>query len=229
MYFIKYAGKTERKVIVDSSLCGMGRGAGNAPTELVANYLNLKYHCNYDMNAVMDAIDTYMSYFQENYTWGYSTPYFIAGMYCCHVNNIAYLQVDLRYNGWLMRTIGERYAIEYTLDRMKQLGCKKMVAGIYRCKENEPVIRLLKDNGIQIIMSDDEDVNSRFLNIAIKETADYVVRVCADQVLFDFAKTNEILDDMKRKNKELFYNPDVISVLPDIVRIDVLKIGRAHV
>lgn len=138
-------------------------------------------------------------------------------------NNIAYLQVDLRYNGWLMRTIGERYAIEYTLDRMKQLGCKKMVAGIYRCKENEPVIRLLKDNGIQIIMSDDEDVNSRFLNIAIKETADYVVRVCADQVLFDFAKTNEILDDMKRKNKELFYNPDVISVLPDIVRIDVLK------
>ena len=138
-------------------------------------------------------------------------------------NNIAYLQVDLRYNGWLMRTIGERYAIEYTLDRMKQLSCKKMVAGIYRCKENEPVIRLLKDNGIQIIMSDDEDVNSRFLNIAIIETADYVVRVCADQVLFDFAKTNEILEDMKCKNKELFYNQDVISVLPDIVRIDVLK------
>ncbi len=105
MYFIKYAGKTERKVIVDSSLCGMGRGAGNAPTELVANYLNLKYHCNYDMNAVMDAIDTYMSYFQENYTWGYSTPYFIAGMYCCHVNNIAYLQKNHRTNARDMRNI----------------------------------------------------------------------------------------------------------------------------
>ena len=43
------------------------------------------------LHTSMDAIDMYMQYFQENYTWGYSTPYFIAGMYCCHVNNIAYL------------------------------------------------------------------------------------------------------------------------------------------
>lgn len=105
MHFIKSAKKTERKLIVDSSLCGMGRGAGNAPTELVANYLNLKHHCNYDMNAIMDAIDMYMSYFQENYTWGYSTPYFIAGMYCCHVNNIAYLQKNHRTNARDMRNI----------------------------------------------------------------------------------------------------------------------------
>lgn len=91
MDFVEYFSNTERGIVVDASLCGMGRGAGNATTELVANYLNLKHHCDYDMNAIMDAIDIYMTGFQENFEWGYSTPYFIAGMYCCHVNNIAYL------------------------------------------------------------------------------------------------------------------------------------------
>lgn len=91
MQFAELMDECGRDGIIDSSLCGMGRGAGNATTELVANYLNRKRHGNYDMNAILDAIDMYMGYFQANYSWGYSTPYFIAGMYCTHVNNIAYL------------------------------------------------------------------------------------------------------------------------------------------
>lgn len=107
MHFVELLAETERGGIVDASLCGMGRGAGNATTELVANYLNRRQHCNYDMNQIMDAIDMYMPYFQERYTWGYSTPYFIAGMYCCHVNNIAYLQENHRTNAQDMRSIIE--------------------------------------------------------------------------------------------------------------------------
>lgn len=112
MHFVELLKKSGRGAIVDASLCGMGRGAGNATTELVANYLNLKHHCNYDMNHIMDAIDMYMQYFQENYTWGYSTPYFIAGMYCCHVNNIAYLLKNHRTNAQDMRNIIEALSPE---------------------------------------------------------------------------------------------------------------------
>lgn len=116
MHFIKIVEKEGRGVIVDSSLCGMGRGAGNTPTELVANYMNLKHHCNYDMNAIMDAIDMYMGVFMENYKWGYSTPYFIAGVYCCHVNNIAYLLKNHRTNAKDMRNIIESLSPD---DRLK--------------------------------------------------------------------------------------------------------------
>jgi len=105
MHFINLMEKSERKCIVDASLCGMGRGAGNATTELVVSYLNRKCGCHYDMDAVMDAIDVYMGYFMENYSWGYSTPYFIAGLYCCHVNNIAYLLKNHRTNTKDMRNI----------------------------------------------------------------------------------------------------------------------------
>lgn len=107
MRFIQLLEKAGRSIIVDASLCGMGRGAGNANTELVAGYLNRKKYGKYDMNVIMDAIDTYMGYFQENYVWGYSIPYFIAGMYCCHVNNISYLLKNHRTNAVDMKNIIE--------------------------------------------------------------------------------------------------------------------------
>lgn len=107
MKFVDILSKTDRDMIVDASLCGMGRGAGNATTELIVNFLNNKYQHNYDFDAVMDAIDIYMTGFQEKYSWGYSTAYCIAGMYCCHVNNIAYLQNHHKTNAHDMRNIIE--------------------------------------------------------------------------------------------------------------------------
>ncbi|MBO6218723.1 MAG: hypothetical protein J6N81_04000 [Treponema sp.] len=125
--FIELAEKSGRDSIADSSLCGMGRGAGNTTTELMASYLNRKHHKNYDMNEILDAIDMYMTGFAEKYTWGYSTPYFIAGLYQCHVNNIAYLQKNHRTNARDMSNIiaslsqTERRAYDYDLLEKKYM------------------------------------------------------------------------------------------------------------
>lgn len=124
MHFVDLLQNTGRGIVIDSSLCGMGRGAGNATTELVANYLNKKHQGNYDMNVIMDAIDMYMGNFQENYSWGYSTPYFISGMYCAHVNNIAYLLRSHRTNAKDMRNIIESLSdserLKYDYDLLEQ-------------------------------------------------------------------------------------------------------------
>lgn len=103
--FVELMKKFGRIGVVDASLCGMGRGAGNTTTELITNYLNIKEHGDYDMNAVLDAIDMYMEEFKEKFEWGYSTPYFIAGMYQTHVNNVAYLLKNHRTNSRDMRNI----------------------------------------------------------------------------------------------------------------------------
>ncbi len=122
--FVNLLKEGKREIIVDSSLCGMGRGAGNATTELVANFLNLKCQGNYDMNVILDAIDMYMGYFKSRYNWGYSTFNFIAGMYCTHVNNIAYLLQNHRTTAKDMRIIIDSLSEEdrrrYDYDLLKE-------------------------------------------------------------------------------------------------------------
>lgn len=144
MRFVELFQNRKRNIIVDASLTGMGRGAGNTATELLVNYLNREHAGNYDMDMVMDAIDMYMSYFMEHYTWGYSTPFFIAGMYCCHVNNIAYLMKNHRTNMKDMRNIIESLRPEerkkYDYDHLE----KKYLENQNRKVDDEHTISTLR-------------------------------------------------------------------------------------
>lgn len=123
-YFVNRLQYSERDVVVDASLCGMGRGAGNTTTELAASFLNRKYDCGYEMDQILDAIDLYMGFFKENYSWGYSTPYFISGMYCCHVNNIAYLLKNHRTNAKdmneIIKSLDPQDRIKYDYDLLEE-------------------------------------------------------------------------------------------------------------
>lgn len=124
MRFVELLKDSPRQVIVDASLSGMGRGAGNATTELVASYLNRRQHGAYDMNAILDAIDMYIDPLREKYTWGYSTPYFVAGLYQCHVNNIAYLKKNHRTSARDMANViaalGEEERRHYDYDLLER-------------------------------------------------------------------------------------------------------------
>ena len=144
MFFVKYLWNSRRNIFVDASLCGMGRGAGNATTELTVSFLNRKYNTNYNLDAVMDAIDMYMVGIQENNQWGYSTEYFIAGLYCCHVNNIAYLLKNHRTTAKDMRNIIESLSEEERKKYDYDLLERKYIENQNRLVDDEDTIRSLK-------------------------------------------------------------------------------------
>ncbi len=89
---IMIAKDTNRDVIVDGSLFGMGRGAGNASTELLASYLNEHYGANYNIPALLDTIQKYIEPLCDHIHWGYDLPMFVCGTEHAHVDNIYYLQ-----------------------------------------------------------------------------------------------------------------------------------------
>lgn len=63
--------------LLDASVYGMGRAAGNCNTELlVANLKNPKYN----VRPVLDMIEKYMIPLREKEEWGYIIPYMITGM-----------------------------------------------------------------------------------------------------------------------------------------------------
>ena len=83
--------QTKRTLILDSSVYGMGRGAGNLPTELITQYINKNIASRYDVTMVMDIYDEYIAAIRKKYEWGYTMPYHIAANNVCHPNYAAYL------------------------------------------------------------------------------------------------------------------------------------------
>ncbi|AJA47301.1 hypothetical protein CPAST_c12010 [Clostridium pasteurianum DSM 525 = ATCC 6013] len=80
-----------RDLIIDSSVLGMGRGAGNLNTELFANHLIRNCDKKYEIQPLLDIIDTSLNVIHKENYWGYSPAHYISAIYNCHPNYSTYL------------------------------------------------------------------------------------------------------------------------------------------
>lgn len=85
---------TGRRLIIDSSLYGMGRGAGNLNTEQITNYYNMVLGHKYDINQILYLISQYIMPIYHKRQWGYSPYLFITGLCHYHPNYACYLLED---------------------------------------------------------------------------------------------------------------------------------------
>lgn len=89
---IELATETCRDIIVDGSLFGMGRGAGNAKTELLADYINKHCGGNYNLQILLNTIDKYITPMVGSIHWGYDLPMYVCGTKHTHVDNVYHLK-----------------------------------------------------------------------------------------------------------------------------------------
>lgn len=115
----------ERKLILDATLNGMGKCAGNLSTELLVDYLVRKKDCPYDTDIIFDAIDRYLYPIKKRKEWGYSIPAFIAGIYKAHPNNVIYLTEKYRLNNkdikYILSGIDEAKRQRYDYDNIQRV------------------------------------------------------------------------------------------------------------
>lgn len=64
--------------IIDATITGMGRGAGNLKTELLLTALNAKYNLEVDFNSLAEVTDGFTQ-LQKDYEWGTNLPYMVSG------------------------------------------------------------------------------------------------------------------------------------------------------
>ena len=83
--------KTNREIIIDSSVFGMGRGAGNLNTELFIEYLNDNEGRDYKQTPILKIIDEILNNIYKSKYWGYSLSHYISSMHNCHPNYASYL------------------------------------------------------------------------------------------------------------------------------------------
>lgn len=114
-----------RSIILDATLNGMGKCAGNLNTELIADYLTRKKNHDYDVDAILDIIDRYLYPLKTNNEWGYSIPAFMAGIYKAHPNNIIWLTEKYRLNSkdikYIISGIDENIRQRYDYDNIQRI------------------------------------------------------------------------------------------------------------
>ena len=114
-----FSTQTDRPLIADGSVFGMGRGAGNVPTELLMEYLNKSEGANYGVMKVLEVFQEVIQPIFKQYYWGYSPEYYLTArkntnsVYSWYLRNQGV--TDLRdFNAILDRIPAE---IRYTLSR----------------------------------------------------------------------------------------------------------------
>lgn len=87
--------RIQRDILIDGTLFGMGKNAGNTPIELLAMYLNENREAAYNIGQILETIESDIMGFYKKVQWGYNLFYFVSSLTKCHPNYVSYL-VDKR-------------------------------------------------------------------------------------------------------------------------------------
>lgn len=91
---------TTRNLMLDCSIMGMGKGAGNLNTELLLEHLNLFYGKDYKIAPLLEVIDKVINQLHDEFYWGYAPEYYLSSAnhctpsYASHFYNKHMLPID---------------------------------------------------------------------------------------------------------------------------------------
>ena len=96
---------SEREIVLDASIFGMGCGAGNLPIELIMNYLNTHFEKNYDVSRVFELYEKYfLNTFKQSH-WGYQPRNFITAKYNVHPYYGVYLETKYSFDAKMLDAV----------------------------------------------------------------------------------------------------------------------------
>jgi 4-hydroxy 2-oxovalerate aldolase len=111
--------------MLDCSIFGMGREAGNLNTELIMMQLNKRRGKQYDLKPILSSYSNIIKKFYEEFGWGYSMEHFITAVFNCNTKYITYitrnttLSLDKVYDIFARMT--DKQKIDYSESLIKEL------------------------------------------------------------------------------------------------------------
>ena len=119
--------------VIDASVFGIGRGAGNLNIELFAKYLNERHGKRYGVEGFLEIYDQVLKAIYERSPWGYSLPYYLSAMHRCHPNYAAYFaakgKLGVQDMHRLLRAVPLADRTAYTKDKAERLYAEFSVHG----------------------------------------------------------------------------------------------------
>lgn len=114
-----------RQIIIDISVYGMGRGAGNLNSELFLAHLNDITESRYSIKPIVNLMDEVIGKFYDENPWGYSLPNYLSAFYMIHPNYATYLEhkktLTLKAMGEIFDMMDPQKSLEYDEQYIEQL------------------------------------------------------------------------------------------------------------
>ena len=116
---------TNRDLMLDCSIMGMGKGAGNLNTELLLEHLNIFYGKDYKIAPLLEVIDKVINQLHAEFYWGYAPEYYLSSAnhctpsYASHFYNKHMLPID--QVGELLGMISEEKKISFDREYAEEL------------------------------------------------------------------------------------------------------------
>lgn len=145
---------TERLLVVDATLYGMGKSAGNTPIELLAMHLNSRFGKKYDISQMLEAIDGNIMKIHQKFPWGYNLFYYLAASNNCHPSYVKALMdkhtLSMKSINEILDTIEPDKKLMYNQEYIEQLYYQYQVR---ECDETADLRRLEKElEGREILL-----------------------------------------------------------------------------
>ncbi|MCY6353976.1 cytidylyltransferase domain-containing protein [Clostridium sp. ZS2-4] len=121
-------------------------------------------------------------------------------------NVIAYIQVDVRYNPYLLKEINGKKLIEHTLSNLlKNVNLDKVIMNLYDCKDNRELLYLKNiSNKIYVKLSSIKNVTERMIEAVKKEKCKLILRISGDQFNINYKFINQVLKEMIEQKYDFF-------------------------
>ena len=113
--------KLDHDLVIDATVFGMGRGAGNLNIELFARYLNRYFGKQYDIESFLEVFDECLKPIFISSFWGYSLPYYLSSIHNCHPNYAAYFNekntLSIRSMHELLSMVSDEDKVSFTTEK----------------------------------------------------------------------------------------------------------------
>ena len=196
---------TNKDIILDSSIYGMGRGAGNLNTELLIECLNENYEKSYNVKPLLRVVDTILSKFHHENYWGYSLPNYLSAKHNAHPNYAGYLDdkktLTFEEIDEIFEMMPQDKKVEFDKNYIEALYVQFMEKGAIQNSRSEELAAIFRDKPVVLIApGKSSTLEEEAINRFVREINAVTISVNFD---YKYLKTDFIFLSNIRRFKEL--------------------------
>lgn len=211
----------KRELILDATIYGMGKSAGNTPLELLVMYMNREWGVRYDINPILEAIDRHILKIYSQKYWGYSLHFYLSASNDCHPTYVQYLlnkkTITVKDVNQIIGMIPEENRLDYNEKLVEKLYIEYQsgLSGLYK-DNTEEFFGLLSQKEVLIlgpgktIRSQQDEINEYISknNPVVIAVNFYPKHIKCDYIFISNSKRYDLIT-LEHKN----YNSDIKIVV----------------